>query len=144
MLKRIRSYLIIAVTSLTLSAPVIIPAMPASAACGNVGSAINSGINDTQGTGAAQACGTGGSITSGISSLAAKIVKLFSIVVGVISVVMIIFAGFKYVTSGGESSNVSGAKNTLVYAIVGLIIVALAQLIVRYVLNTASSVTATS
>jgi hypothetical protein len=52
---------------------------------------------------------------------------------------MIIYGGFKYITSGGDSGNVSGAKNTLVYAIVGLIIVALAQFIVHYVLSTAAS-----
>jgi len=56
-------------------------------------------------------------------------------------VIMIIVGGFRYITSGGESGNVSGAKNTLIYAIVGLVIVALAQIIVHYVLNTASSAT---
>jgi hypothetical protein len=52
---------------------------------------------------------------------------------------MIIIGGLKYITSGGESSNVSGAKNTIIYAIVGLIVVALAQFIVHFVLaNTAN------
>ena len=55
---------------------------------------------------------------------------------------MIIYAGFKYVTSGGESNSVSSAKNTLIYAIIGIIVVVLAQLIVHYVLNTANSVAA--
>ena len=143
MFKRIRNYLLLTVMSLTLTAPVIIPAMPAMADCGNIGNHIASGINDTQGTNDTQICGQGGSITEGVSTLAAKVVNLFSIIVGIVSVVMIIFAGFRYVTSGGESGSVSGAKNTLVFAIVGLIIVALAQLIVRYVLNSASTVPTT-
>jgi cytochrome bd-type quinol oxidase subunit 2 len=142
MLKRIKNYLLLTVASLTLTVPVLIPAMPASAdVCGNVGSNIATGINFTQGTNSAgQQCGQGGDVKSGISTLAAQIVNLFSIIVGVVSVVMIIYAGFRYITSGGESNSVSGAKNTLIFAIIGLVIVAIAQLIVRYVLNSASNV----
>ena len=52
---------------------------------------------------------------------------------------MIVVGGLKYITSGGDSSNVTGAKNTILYAIIGLIIVALAQLLVRFVLRTVTS-----
>jgi hypothetical protein len=45
----------------------------------------------------------------------------------------------RYITSGGDSTKVSGAKNTLIYAIIGLIIVALAQLIVHFVLGQAQT-----
>ena len=78
--------------------------------------------------------------SQGIESIASTVINLFSVVVGVVSVIMIIFAGFRYVTSGGESGNVTNAKNTLIYAIVGLVIVAIAQLIVHYVLNSATSI----
>ncbi len=64
-----------------------------------------------------------------------SIINLFSLVVGVVSVIMIIVGGLKYITSGGDSGNVSGAKNTILYAIIGLVIVALSQVIVRFVLN---------
>jgi hypothetical protein len=59
--------------------------------------------------------------------------------VGIIAVLMIIIGGFKYITSGGESSNISGAKNTIIYAIIGLVIVALAQIIVHFVVNKVTS-----
>lgn len=71
---------------------------------------------------------------STVSSLLTTVINIFSLVVGVVSVIMIIIGGFKYITSGGESANVSGAKNTILYAIIGLVIVALAQIIVRFVL----------
>jgi hypothetical protein len=45
-----------------------------------------------------------------------------------------IYGGFKYITSSGDSGNVTAAKNTIMYALIGLIIVALAQIIVRFVL----------
>jgi hypothetical protein len=48
---------------------------------------------------------------------------------------MIIFGGFKYITSGGESGNVTSAKNTIIYAVIGLVIVAFAQFIVQFVLG---------
>jgi len=70
-----------------------------------------------------------------VNTLITNIVNIFSIVVGIIAVIMIIVGGFKYITSSGDSGNVTSAKNTIMYAIIGLIIVALAQIIVRFVLN---------
>lgn len=70
-----------------------------------------------------------------VNNILKLVINLFSLIVGFVSVVMIIVGGFKYITSGGEASNVSGAKNTIIYAIVGLVIVALAQFIVHFVLG---------
>lgn len=61
--------------------------------------------------------------------------NLFSIIVGIVAVVMIIYSGFKYITAAGDASNLTSAKNTLLYAIVGLVIAALAQFIVQFVLS---------
>lgn len=70
-----------------------------------------------------------------INGMIATVINFFSLIVGVVAVIMIIVGGFKYITSGGDSSNVTSAKNTILYAIIGLIIVALAQWIVRFVLD---------
>lgn len=64
-----------------------------------------------------------------------NIVNIISIIIGVIAVIMIIFGGFRYITSGGSAEKVTAAKNTILYALIGLIIVALAQAIVRFVLT---------
>jgi len=69
------------------------------------------------------------------AGLAKKIINIFSIVVGAVSVIMIIIGGFRYIISGGDSNGVTGAKNTILYAIVGLVIVIFAQVIVRFVLT---------
>ncbi len=71
---------------------------------------------------------------SSVQKVASDVINLLSWVVGVISVIMIIVGGFRYITSGGASDKVTGAKNTIIYAIIGLIIVALAQFIVNFVL----------
>lgn len=63
------------------------------------------------------------------------IINILSLVVGVVAVIMIVIGGFRYIISGGDSGNVTAAKNTILYAIVGLVIVALAQVIVRFVLG---------
>jgi hypothetical protein len=148
-LTKIKTNLIITAASLALFAPMIAATAVSTADtanCDSIQSSISSGVSDASGNSSADTndCGQGNDVTTGISGLAAKAVNIFSIVVGVVAVIMIIYGGFKYITSGGDSNNVSGAKNTLIYAIVGLIIVALAQLIVHYVLNTAAGISTTS
>lgn len=73
------------------------------------------------------------------SSLIQSIVNLLTIIVGIIAVIMIIIYGLKFVTSGGDSNSISSARNGVIYAIVGLIVVALAQIIVRFVINRTTS-----
>jgi hypothetical protein len=63
------------------------------------------------------------------------VVNILSSLVGVLAVIMIIIAGFRYVTSGGNNEAVGKAKNTILYAVIGLVVVASAQLIVRFVLK---------
>ncbi len=72
---------------------------------------------------------------STVNKLIATIINIFSLVVGVTSVIMIIIGGFKYITSGGDSASVSSAKNTILYSLIGLVIVAFAQVIVQFVLK---------
>lgn len=73
--------------------------------------------------------------TAKINTLITTIVNIFSAVVGIISVIMIIVGGFQYITSGGDTGKVGTAKTTIIYAIVGLIVVAFAQFLVQFVLN---------
>ncbi len=69
-----------------------------------------------------------------VEGVIGTVINILSIVVGVVSVIMIIIGGLKYITSGGDSNSITSAKNTILYAIIGLVIVALAQVIVRFVL----------
>jgi len=71
-----------------------------------------------------------------IENIIETTINLFSLVVGVIAVIMIIIGGLKYIMSSGDASNVTSAKNTILYAIIGLVIVAFAQIIVLFVLDT--------
>jgi ABC-type Fe3+ transport system permease subunit len=73
-----------------------------------------------------------------INRLITAVVNLLSWIVGVVSVIMIIIGGFKYVLSSGDSNSTNAAKNTILFALIGLVIVALAQALVRFVLDRAA------
>jgi hypothetical protein len=71
---------------------------------------------------------------SSLGTLGNKVVNIFSLIVGIVAVIMLIYGGFRYITSGGSTERVGAAKNTIVYAVIGLVIAALAQIIVHFVL----------
>lgn len=56
--------------------------------------------------------------------------------IGALSVIMIIIGGFRYVLSGGKTTSVTTAKNTVIYAIIGLIVALLSYAIINFVLVT--------
>lgn len=79
-------------------------------------------------------CDPGAAGTS-VERIIKTVINLLSLIVGVVAVIMIIIGGLKYITSSGDSNNVSSAKNTILYAVIGLVVVVLAQVIVRFVLD---------
>jgi len=127
-----------------LAIPMAVSADTAGAICNGVGST-NSGTTGLANVGSntpSDTCAGDASSSNQLQNILTLVVNIFSFIVGIIAVIMIIIGGIKYITSGGESSNVSGAKNTIIYAIIGLIIVALAQVLVHFVLaKTGSAVT---
>ena len=89
---------------------------------------LESGINSAKGTGAPD------NVTED-DGLIKKVVNLLLWAIGIVSVIMIIIGGIRYVTSSGEQANVKGAKDTILYAVVGLVITILAFSIVNFVLG---------
>jgi putative exporter of polyketide antibiotics len=63
------------------------------------------------------------------------IVNMILYILGAIAVIMIVIGGVKYTTSNGDSSAISSAKNTILYAVVGLVVAILAYAIVNFVLD---------
>lgn len=62
-----------------------------------------------------------------------NVVNVLLLAVGIISVIMVIVGGIRYALSGGDENNTKAAKNTITYAIVGLVISILAFAIVNFV-----------
>jgi len=135
MLKSLRNSLAGLVTGLALIAvPILVPAS-VSASSANIQGNLSCGVS-LNASGSNTDCSTSTSTGAGkVQGIVTDMINIFSVVVGIISVIMIIYGGFKYITSGGDSGNVTGAKNTIIYAVIGLVVVALAQFIVQFVLN---------
>jgi uncharacterized membrane protein len=71
----------------------------------------------------------------GQGSIFTIIVNILLFVIGAISVIMLIVGGIRYTVSAGDASAVTGAKNTIMYAIVGLVVAFLAFAVVNWVLT---------
>jgi hypothetical protein len=56
-------------------------------------------------------------------------------IIGAISVIMLIIGGIRYVVSGGDSGAVTSAKNTILYAVVGIVVAILAYALVNFVIG---------
>jgi len=132
-MKRLKQYLASVFAVMTLAAPAVVPAV---VHADDITSKeqICKGVEFNKD---ASGCSTTRSGSDPVA-LIKKVVQFLIIIIGAISVIMIIFGGFKYITSGGDSNNVQGAKNTIMYAIIGLVIVLFAQGIVTFVLNKAT------
>ena len=80
--------------------------------------------------------GSSSTATLQVNDIVLAVVNWLLFAVGVISVVMLIVGGIKYATSAGDSNKVTSAKNTIMYAIIGLAVAVLAFAIVGFVMNT--------
>jgi hypothetical protein len=63
------------------------------------------------------------------------ITNVMLFVIGAVSVIMLIIGGIRYVVSGGDSSAVTSAKNTILYAVIGIIVAILAYALVNFVIS---------
>ena len=127
----IRGYISKIVTALlTIGLGIALVATPVSAL--GVGGA-------SSGIGAARGDNTPSNLVNGDSSIIKRAINIMLFAVGVLSVVMLIFGGFRYVISGGKKESVTNAKNTILYAIVGLLVAVFAYAIINFILGAALS-----
>ena len=71
----------------------------------------------------------------GDSGVFKTVVNILLFIIGLISVIMLIWGGIRYTTSGGNANSVTAAKNTIMYAIIGLVIAIFAYAIVNWVVG---------
>jgi hypothetical protein len=127
-IQNMKKFLLVGLTVIALMAAVV--AVDTAPALASAKDEICAGVGAASG-------GGGCTTTSGptVNSVINTVVNILSLVVGIIAVIMVVFAGFRYVTSGGDSGKVSSAKNTLIYAIVGIVVAAVARPLVQFILN---------
>lgn len=105
----------------TMGAPVLADDCDAN---GGLGSGMNCAKNDDM-----------PETLTGDNGIVTTVINTMLFIVGILSVVMIIFAGIRYVTAHGDKGQVESAKNTLIYAIVGLIVSIVAYALVNWVVG---------
>jgi hypothetical protein len=93
------------------------------------------GINTLNGSGGSTCDPNAG---KSVENVIAAVIQIFSVIVGFAAVLMIIVGGVKYITAGGDSGAITSAKNTIIYALVGVVIVAFAQVLVHFVIRKAT------
>ena len=71
----------------------------------------------------------------GVGGTFSTITNVLLFIVGAIAVIMIVIGGLRYVTSGGNQNAVTAAKNTILYAIIGIIVAILAYAAINFVLG---------
>ena len=107
--------------------------MVAGAASGLLMTSMASASVQSQVQGGVNAVDPGGS--GDFENLITTIVNILLFLIGLLSVIMIIYGGFRFVTSGGSAESVKAAKNTILYAIVGLVVAIMAFAVVNFVLD---------
>ncbi len=93
------------------------------------------GINNGIG-GAVNGGGLANSTTITASGLLSTVMQWLTWIVGGVSVIFIIIGGLRYITSGGDAEKVKKAKNTLLYACIGLGVAVLAGVITLFISQT--------
>lgn len=71
----------------------------------------------------------------GPNGIITKITRFVAVIVGVASIIMIMLGGYTYITSNGDPQKTNAAKDTILYAVIGLVIAAAAGLIIGFVLS---------
>lgn len=114
---------------LGFAAVAVVPASTVAADCNTSDLGIQSGAD----------CGQGkdqpANLFNGNDSMFKKVTNVLLFLVGAVSVIMLIFGGIRYVVSGGDSTAVQNAKNTILYAIVGIVVAILAYAVVNFVIS---------
>ncbi len=118
--KSLESLLLIPVIALGISA--VVPALPVAA----IG--IQDGADAAKGDDQSDNLFEDGGLFQTITN-----VLLF--LIGAIAVIMLIIGGIRYTVSGGDSTAITAAKNTILYAIIGIVVAILAYAAVNWVIG---------
>jgi hypothetical protein len=132
-MRKVGTFIITAVVAAFALLPALSLALPHTAsAAANAKEQICGGLGGNSGGGNCTVSGQ-----PSINNTIKRVVNIFSVIAGIAAVFMVIIGGFRYVTSGGDPGTVSSAKKTVLYALIGVVVVAMAQTLVWFVLTEA-------
>ena len=77
----------------------------------------------------------GGTGSESLTSIVGTVINTMLFIVGILSVIMIIYAGIRFITAGGNAQQVATAKKILIYSVVGLVVAICSYTIVNFVIG---------
>jgi hypothetical protein len=72
---------------------------------------------------------------TGPNGIINNIANILAFITGVVAVIMIMVGGFQYIQSSGDSAKINKAKNTILFAVIGLVVVVVARSLIVFVLT---------
>lgn len=138
MMRKIKLILVSAIFAMAALTPVL----AVSTANAQVSQSSKDAACEGLGAGTGNAC-TGGAGNS-VGKLVATAVSILSWIVGVISVIMVLVGGLKFITANGDSSKITSARSTIIYALIGIAIAVSAQVLINFVVSGTKEAAATS
>ncbi len=126
-----------AALALMMVGTLAVAALPASAQSGTIDSNPNTLLNQTNLGPNSSTAGTA------LPQLVGRVIRTIMSILGIIFVVLMVYAGFKWMTARGEEEPIKEAKDTIRAAIIGLILVFLAYAITGFVIDAVVKATTT-
>ena len=126
-MKRYRKTLVAAVLSVAVAAAAVVMPIALPSASAQFKSGLDAARTDEMST-------------KPIGTTIGEVVNIFLYFVGAVAVIVVIWGGFQYITSSGDSQKATTAKNTIMYAVIGLVVAIFAYAIVNFVLTTSRGV----
>ena len=126
--------------SLALLAGLVFATIPGTASAINVfegscGSSGSAGTTTGAGSGSSQSSICGAAASDEALDIVKNIISTLLFVLGIVAVIMIIIGGIRYATSNGDSSQLKAAKDTILYAVIGLVVAIMSFAIVQFVVG---------
>ena len=130
MLRDVFSRMVAAVTLLTL----IIVAMPATASAYTIRDGVDCSAAGARDSTVCQTTSSADPLT-GKTGIIHSATLLIAVIAGAAAIIVMVVAGIKYITSGGEPDEVGKAKKTIIFAAVGLVVIVAGQAIINFVIS---------
>jgi len=85
--------------------------------------------------------GPDGCATKGnqVNNVVKTVVSIISYIAGALAIIMIMISGFNFMTANGDAQKITKARNSLIYAMIGIAVAASAQVIVNFAVQTGNS-----
>jgi hypothetical protein len=81
-------------------------------------------------------CGSGG---KQVDNVLKTVVSIISYIAGAVAIIMVMISGFNFMTANGDAQKITTAKNSLIYAMIGIAVAASAQVIVNFAVRAGNS-----